>query len=794
MLRRFPVLILAVLLSATLWGCGSNRDSGSSEALTLEQQFGSDAAGRSFVGGGTCIGCHQDISFSAELVQGLLQSKHVVHEDHINAASPAECLLCHDPTGDGSTIAPLIAAENVPAEGLAAVTCEDCHGAGGEHFGVGPIPNVRPDFNTCGTCHRGLPQDQHDHLGALANNILQNFLDSAALDTGHAASFSDKNFPGRIEGTSMMTADCARCHTDEGFQQLFAINTGFGEMVRELGNVGPFENVSVVQCRTCHDPHDLGLKGEGATFLNVSATPGVFDFRAAYSAEFNLCTGCHQAFLVPNAFVDASTFFDPVTGTFNYTLDPTVYDSASPDVGALTEVHNPATGALLNPADPTDRAITDTHFAAADDGSGNVVVGYNINAADETPCTVCHDPHASSKFPATAAALAAQWAASGHADYPAEPFTRDFSSDSSRECMKCHNGSEYAKFVNGVEPDGLDNSQGARVIACVACHDLQAKDAAGAFVLGPLRSVDEVAFPSGAVQSIPDGSNLCMECHQGRESGLTVVNAIAENPAGPHRFINRHYFAAAAIFFGSEVTAGFEYPGRTYLGRNVFAGHQGNNRQTCRECHLRGAAGEVIHDFAPDPVLLPFCAQCHTDAPDNLGPAGGGTLTDFNLLGLPFGVANVDYDGDGANLPPTVVGGIGESFQQEIDGFAGDGVNTPEGGLLTAIKSYAANTLGASIVYAPGSYPYWFNDLNGNGIADDTADPATDEVDRANGFTSFDARLLQAAYNFHSAQDPCSDIHNYRYVLQTLYDSIDDLDDGALNSSVQFNAAAAIRP
>jgi hypothetical protein len=143
-------------------------------------------------------------------------------------------------------------------------------------------------------------------------------------------------------------------------------------------------------------------------------------------------------------------------------------------------------------------------------------------------------------------------------------------------------------------------------------------------------------------------------------------------------------------------------------------------------------------------------------------------VTDFEELGLPFGAADVDYDGDG----------VGESFQGEIDGM--------EELLLTASQDYAANTLGAPIIYSAGSYPYWFKDTDGDRVVDEG------EASFGNRFTDFDDALLAAAYNYHSNQDPCGDMHNYKYVLQTAYDSIDNLDDGLFNGSV--NGGAATRP
>ena len=97
------------------------------------------------------------------------------------------------------------------------------------------------------------------------------------------------------------------------------------------------------------------------------------------------------------------------------------------------------------------------------------------------------------------------------------------------------------------------------------------------------------------------------------------------------------------------------------------------------------------------------------------------------------------------------------------------------------IYTYADIVLGLPIVYSPDGYPYFFKDTDGDGIAD------PGEVNFGNRYTAFDDRLLAAAFNYHSGLDPCGPIHNHRYVIQTLYDSADDLDDGLLNGSVLGN-------
>jgi hypothetical protein len=580
-----------VVFALSFWSCGSNRSSDGFQETPFDERFGTDAEGRIFVGSGTCINCHQGLSFSAPGVNNYLQSAHVGHSTAINAASSEFCLGCHDPIRDGRTLEPFIDPERVPEQGLAAVGCENCHGAGGGHFGIGPIPNFNPDFTVCGQCHTALPPGPLGHRTAFADNILENYQSSA-----HAASSEGK----RITGTQDMSALCARCHSDEGFQQFRHVVGGTGQLTTGLASVVPLRTVSPVQCRTCHDPHATQLRTVD-TFRNVG-TFAAPDNRIVFSAQFTLCTSCHQAFLTAN--------FDADSGTFHYELDQAIYGmgAGAPDPTQL-QFHHPASGSA---APSIDRIITDTHFSAVDDGSGNPVAGYNINAADAHACTLCHDPHGATKFDpqAEAQAIAEQWAVSGHATYQGAPFTTTFGPG--REvCMKCHSGTEYVRFIHGVPDDQLQAGE-QRVIACVSCHDLSARDAGGNFDLGPLRLVEEVPFPSGAVRSLDGGSNLCMVCHQGRASGLTVAERIA---AGNLAFVNIHDYAAAATFFGSEVQSGFEYPGRSYRGMNTFPGHLANlgpgQLTVCSSCHLD--RGNADHTFIPP---LTTCstgaAACHS--------------------------------------------------------------------------------------------------------------------------------------------------------------------------------------
>lgn len=417
--------------------------------------------------------------------------------------------------------------------------------------------------------------------------------------------------------------------------------------------------------------------------------------------------------------------------------------------------------------DDVPRNISDSHFD--DPTTVAVVEGFVVKITEQTGCVDCH--YSAHDFDLT---INNQWAESAHgghikqvkdavvgtladvkaAGVTAEAFIHDSATggwDNTAEngdCQRCHTATGAANFLN--EPAAYDpalndfshlagwtaatGSGQTELIYCQACHsDSQAT----------LRDPGSIPFPSGASQSLADGSNVCMACHQGRESGVTVADATLTGTETGLSFINRHYFAAAAIMFGTDVTAGYEYAGKIYKGATAWpAAHTGNGLDTCAGCHMR--EGDANHTFEPD---IARCQNCHVDS----GTVFPGSLTLFSNLGLPFGATDVDYDGDT----------IGESFQGEIDGL--------EAVLLAQIKAYAAANSLPAILYDAGNFPYFVVDADGDGAV------GPGEGGFGGRYTDFDAKLLRAAYNYHSNQDPCSDIHNYKYVIQTIIDSIEDL-------------------
>jgi hypothetical protein len=336
-----------------------------------------------------------------------------------------------------------------------------------------------------------------------------------------------------------------------------------------------------------------------------------------------------------------------------------------------------------------------------------------------------------------------QWAASPHADAASRSFTYWDQNDPAEipaACAKCHSATGYLDFL-GVDGSefGVVNAAApvGTVVSCVACHnDVTA-------------SMTSVVFPSGVeVHGLGDEAR-CMQCHQGRASTTQVLAAI-DNLAliddldvvnEELGFINIHYYAAAATLYGAEAQSGYQYPDKNYDPRYAHVA----GFDTCISCHNP-------HTLE---IELDSCAVCHT------GVASAEDLKDIRMAG-----SLVDFSGDGD---------VSNGVYYEIENLQ---VMT-----MQAIQAYAREVSGTPIVYDPHGHPYFFIDTNDDGQID------PDEAVFANRYNAWTGRLLQAAFNYQvSKKDPGAYAHNGKYIIQLLYDSIEDLN-SVISTPVDLTAA-----
>jgi hypothetical protein len=589
-------------------------DSGGDD--TVADDLREKIAASGFVGVDRCIDCHLDFSWSAEIVYGYLEGKHVIHDKDINAESDAYCLDCHDPIDDGQLAEEfdeLINEDDVPDEGLAAVTCEACHGTGAGHYGIGPMPNPIPDYTQnldyindpadlsnlqpgagCGTCHN--KDYPHDNPEGAA--IVEKYEESA-----------------HIEADGRNEARCVKCHNDEGGRLYKNVRTAaqlYGSVVAIDGEVSP------IQCRTCHDSHNAGKLLLDAYEIELEEFSGLeFDV----SAEYATCTNCHQ----PHK---AQIF------TNLQLLQETLgYDEDGPN------------GDLIYHGKRWNRVIANTHY---DDPSTNEdtglerIEGYAMDPEDERVCRNCHDVHASDNT------INEQWARSGHGGYILEakeeaatndrtdPVRRTFQdvfnvrtagseaswaknmwpTDDRASCQRCHTATGAKNFLNGpmdyyeVMDAFMDEVPEAEnpndfsyleegqqeLLFCWSCHTDN---------VGTMRNPGAVWLQSrdgSLFGPIPDigNSNVCSGCHGGRANGEYVRNTPAASRSSSGRV---HRLPVAGSLFAAVTNTGYEFDldddGDTAehyvngahehdrIGRNFDNPETG--RGPCVSCHMRDA-------------------------------------------------------------------------------------------------------------------------------------------------------------------------------------------------------------
>lgn len=326
------------------------------------------------------------------------------------------------------------------------------------------------------------------------------------------------------------------------------------------------------------------------------------------------------------------------------------------------------------------------------------------------------------------------WLASPHADITSDAFHHwDEDGEIAGTCATCHSQFGLLEYLRGDMATAGRFEGGVPIggtVGCAACHSPSAV------------ALTSVPFPSGVSVDTFGSSATCAVCHQGRTAGSTVEAAVTDlgedDVSADLGFINVHYAASAATIMGSVTGGGFEYPGRDYRGQFTHV----PDFSSCTSCHM---------PHSLQPVAIENCTTCHQGADS------------FEAIRT----TRIDVDGDG-----------------DISEGIADPIATLHAQLLVAIQSYAGEIADASIIYADASFPYFFADTNSNGMVDDG------EAIFPNRYVSWTPRLLKAAYNYQFvAKDTGAFAHNPHYVLQLLYDSLEDL-----ATQVDVDIAALNRP
>jgi hypothetical protein len=681
------------------------------------------------------------------------------------------------------------------------IGCEACHGPGAAHaafgnpadiinpagFAAAGVSGIRVANMTCGRCHsrgegnRTLPgmslnleyparlDGGATVLPIPGTNIIDNSAGNPFLILNTTTAYYGA-FPSAFNanGTRDIFSDYRNWYLGYNFP-IYVASLQHHQAWTDLeqGPHGPDKSTDTT-CFGCHNPHEA--KGDHQVKDSITRDGVTF---ATQNDDNSLCLACHFDFFGLTSS-DARTNPAAVqTAVVRHIGEEAVmaqapYDPAGTGVGRCSKCHMPKTASS---------AIRTTFGLGLQEGdihnhtfniiwpSANVVAFDNgqlkINGTMVNSCygtTPCHsnDP-ASAKYVKNLT----EWSRSKHADFTSEPF-RHFDEDGSisASCARCHSKYGYIDYL----ADRVVNSAAklGSKISCAACHTSDGDGTTRFARRTAGDALDNVVFPSGAGATLGDASNMCMICHQGRASKVQVDTAIANDPVDNSinnlTFVNIHYFAVAATLFGTEVKGGYEYGDNVYVGRLLHI----PARDACIECHMGRTAdlNESNHVTFPK---TEYCAPCHpVTLPDNPADAAR-----FRSIRFPP-AGGIDYNGNG---------NVTEGIYQEIWGTGVNGTDNVVNRLLLAVQAYATANRPAQIAYDPATSPYWFKDNNGNGIVD------ANEAVNANRYNVFDATLLKAAYNYQVVQkEPCGYVHNPRYVLQLLFDSIRDLDPAAVGA------------
>jgi hypothetical protein len=343
--------------------------------------------------------------------------------------------------------------------------------------------------------------------------------------------------------------------------------------------------------------------------------------------------------------------------------------------------------------------------------------------------------------------------------------TLPVATSTSLTCFQCHNGIGSIDFQNDVQ--GTPDARvlwGDATVTCLTCHNPH-ESKIDANVRLPVKLsintyfVDPVKNPRGSIDKFMDGTDIpsgvgngkiCLFCHQGRESGLTVFLNIEKNTTvdpytnpdvrltGISSFQNPHYLEGGAILW-SRNTWEYFFNGTPQLYYSGIPAHQQLN---CMGCHMSEPSpngSEGGHTWRP---RIETCQQCH------------GPVTSFQTI-----QASGDFNGNG----------IVESAFAEI------GTINPDTGLFGQLKAALA---AKGIYYDPDSYPYFFTSTGGT-------------------FTAWTTNTLTAAFNlsFLFKAGNCAPYHDVFYSAEILIDSLKALGVTAnLQTSIPFVRPEGERP
>lgn len=581
-----------------------------------------------------------------------------------------KCFQCHSGTADALTGESLVAQYTKSAH-YNTVGCEGCHGGGAQHNGVGPIPYPNPDAARCATCHTGTNA-----------TVFAAALQQASAETNPAALSNHANggYEGVATGEPCYRChshEGAVLSSVAGYTGNYGVSAA-GNADGVLSNNAykliqdrDFSKFKGIQCATCHE-HGGALR----TVTTRSATGAVtaWDPNANRKVDqFDLCTSCHNYldndgttliasgsaaagnkpktnFYYHNTSwyrVIASTHWDnpattgtQATSTSDVTNTPIEgYVIRKNSANPCFDCHGHEAKANTRPTTPARPSTPQTDWAQSAH-AGFILSNKYATAAGASSGATEVDA-VMNTFTDDATGIA--WT---HYNWDnSTKIARGAGDQDRKDCQRCHTATGAANFMtNPATYDPLNNdfshlsgwakynsrsnpvytgqtSPQNEVLYCWGCHTN-----AGTGALRNPGAITEkytagtTGDPATTV-TYPDiaGSNVCMTCHLGRETGEVIKNNVDAD--GVRSFINSHYLAAGGTLFG---TTGYEYAGLNYANPTFFkhdkigsaaAAGTGTNGP-CVGCHMTSANKHKFTNVTKEAGVITgitstACVTCH---------------------------------------------------------------------------------------------------------------------------------------------------------------------------------------
>lgn len=466
--------------------------------------------------------------------------------------------------------------------------------------------------------------------------------------------------------------------------------------------------------------------GTGTKSVDVTLTGSVtFDVRDMYTNTENLCGSCHT-----QGKFKFSAFGKKSDGTF-------VDVSSTHNNDILTQYRTSGHGDKL--------ALPFFEFAAF--GSHKIVYPHDqsITGSDTTVGSLRNRSSVSFVLTQTPNPANAYLSVAGNTALPLAVTT-------SFDCNQCHNGIGAIDFISYVQ--GTPDARvlwGDATVTCWTCHNPHENKIDSNVRIPVNLSINRTYFgdpvknPLGGKNTFMDGTAIpsavgngaiCLFCHQGRESGLTVFLNIKKNTTvdpyanpdarltGINSFQNPHYLESGAIVWARNAWE-FIFGG---VAQSYSSGIPEHQQQNCMGCHMSEPSPNGLeggHTWRPK---IETCQQCHPGA------------TSFTNI-----QASDDWDGNGKT----------ESAFLEIGGVLDPDVGTDNFGLMGQLRRALA---AKGIFYNPnGPGQYFF-----------TSEDFTTQ------FTAFTTNTLTAAFNlsFLYKAGVCRSLHNPFYSAEIIIDSL----------------------